>query len=524
MTAGNDRSATIYRRSGVTPVRAQVRGDRCSRGRRPYPLLRRGKEAGLTSQDKGSGGEARRSPTSHVPTHPMLSAFQARKVRLAAIPGVQEPIAPSLAAASPDPQSPAPGPTLRRSSRKRKPESVAGNEADQPQRRKKRDDRKVEANFRYFDAPADVPEPDLHSLTDEDISLSDQEILSQSHAQPQRVWSPSQPLLDSSDEEIETEAGGIQLTNASIPAPTAPFAVELDVNTFRLTPEECLALITIQEPATAVILPVHSIITLTGVYQLTVLQGGVMLMGVTLTSSDTSHTVFSPRLSPLPCIESLGNIDPAPSLISRVPDRLRPWISPEHAVILIRAHSTGIEGLGRVMRTFESMFQPSQLGSPTVDLGVPGVQVHMVPFCPIFPNSKNLLARKWTQQERNLEEFILPTAWDQEASHLLDGYSRLDGGSATIWRPIVCQITGPKSSGKSTFARMLSNRLATRYDFWNHATGTTAEPHTFSYAQVAIIDCDPGQSEFSPCGMVALTLVSKPLFGMQSALHEFVSN
>ena len=135
-------------------------------------------------------------------------------------------------------------------------------------------------------------------------------------------------------------------------------------------------------------------------------------------------------------------------------------------------------------------------------------------FCLIPPNSKNSLARKWTQQERNLEGFILPTAWDQEASHLLDAYSRLDGGSATVWRPIVCQITGPKSSGKSTFTRMLSNRLATRYDFWNHATGTTAEPHIFSYAQVAIIDCDPGQSEFSPCGMVALTVISKPLFGM----------
>ena len=35
----------------------------------------------------------------------------------------------------------------------------------------------------------------------------------------------------------------------------------------------------------------------------------------------------------------------------------------------------------------------------------------------------------------------------------------------------------------------------------------------FSYAQVAFLDCDPGQSEFSPSGMVALTVVSEPLFG-----------
>jgi polynucleotide 5'-hydroxyl-kinase GRC3/NOL9 len=440
----------------------QARGDRCSRGRRAYPLLRRGKGAELTFQDQGGDGEpARRSSTSHVPTDLMLSAFQARKVRLAATPGVEE-----LTAASPDPQSPAADPTPRRSSRKRKPESVTRSGADQPQRRKKTDDRQIKGGkVRYFDAPVDVPEPDLHSLTDEDISLSDQEILSQSHAQPQRAWSPSQPLLDSSDEEMETEAGGVQPTDASIVPSTAPFSAELDVNTFRLTPGECSTLISVEEPATAIILPAHSSITLTGVYQLTVLQGAVVLMGVPLTSSNVSHAVFSPKLSPLPCIESVGNTDPAPPLISHVPDRLRPCIFPEHAVILIRAHSTGIEGLGRVMRTFESMFQPSQPNNSVVDLGVPGVQVHAVCCRSVPPNNKNLLTRKWTQQERHLGRFALPMAWDQEASDLLDAHSRLDGGNFTALRPIVCQIIGPKSSGKSTFARMLSNRLATRYGF-----------------------------------------------------------
>ena len=310
----------------------------------------------------------------------MLSAFHARKVRLAATPGVQEPTAPSLAAANPDPQSPAPGSTPRRSSRKRKPESVTGNEANQPHRRKKTDDRRVDGKVRYFDAPLDVPEPDLHSLTDEDISLSDQEILSQSHARPQRAWSPSQPLLDSSDEETETEAGGVQPTDAPVAAATAPFAAELGVNTFPLTPEECFALISVEEPAAAIILPVLSNIALTGVYQLTVLQGSVMLMGVTLAASNISHTVFSPKLSPLPCIEALGNTDPISPLISNVHDRLRPWISPEHAVILIRARPTGIEGLGRVIRTFESMFQPSLPSGFTADLGVPGVRVHVVCF------------------------------------------------------------------------------------------------------------------------------------------------
>jgi polynucleotide 5'-hydroxyl-kinase GRC3/NOL9 len=378
MIGRNGRSVTIYRRSGASRARVRVAGDRYSLGRRLYPLLKRGTEAESTSQYGDGGGEGR-SSTSHVPGGLMLSAFQARKVRLAATSGVQEPAASSPTSTSLDPQSSAPDPTPKRSSRKRKPESVTGNDAEQTQRRKKTDDRKIEGKVRYFDVPVDVQELDLHSLTDEDISLSDQEILPQPHMRPQRAWSPSQPLLDSSDEEMETGAGGVQATNVSMTAPTAaPSSVEIDVNTFRLTPEECGALISIEEPAAAMILPVNSSTTLTGVYQLTVLQGAVMLMGVTLTSSNTSHAVFSPKLSPLPCIESLGNTDSASPLISHVPDRLRPWVSPDSAVILIRAHPTGIEGLGRVIRTFEGMFQSSQHGRAAIDLGIPGVHVHVV--------------------------------------------------------------------------------------------------------------------------------------------------
>jgi polynucleotide 5'-hydroxyl-kinase GRC3/NOL9 len=308
----------------------------------------------------------------------MLSAFQARRARLAAAPGVQEQTTTVPTAASHDLQSSAPEFTPRRSSRKRKPGSAARNETDQPQRRKKTDDRRFEGKVRYFDAPVDVPNPDLHSSADEDISLSDQEILSQSHSQPQRAWSPSQRSLDSSDGEMERGADGIQPIDAPIAASTVPFSAELDVNTFCLTPEECFALISLKEPATIMILPVRSSVTLTGVYQLTVLQGSVMLMGVTLTSPDTSHTVFSPKLSPLPCIESLGNIETASQSIDHVPDRLRPCISQERAVILIRAHSTGIEGLGRAMRTFEGIFCHSQPNTPTFDLGIAGVEVHMV--------------------------------------------------------------------------------------------------------------------------------------------------
>lgn len=379
MIGRNDRSATIYRLPGADRVRVRVTGDHYLQGRKVYPLLKHEKEAVPTSQHQDGGREGRGSSLNHVPFHLMLSAFHARKVRLAAASGVQEPAAPSLTPTDPDLQSPAPGNAPRRSSRKRKPESVTGNVAEQPQRRKKTDDRKHEGNVRYFDAPVVLPEPDSPLLTDDDVSLSDQELLSQPHVRPRRAWSPSQPLLDSSDEELESEVSDIQTTNTSIAAPTtAPFSAEIDTNTFRLTPKECFALISLEEPAAAMILPAHSNVTFTGVYQLTVLQGAVMVMGVTLVSSNVSHPVFSPKISPLPRVESLGNTGPASPLINRVPDRLRPWIPNDHAVVLICAHPTGIEGLGHIMRVFEGMFQPFRLSDSTVDLGIPGVRIHTV--------------------------------------------------------------------------------------------------------------------------------------------------
>ena len=324
-------------------------------------------------------GDGKRSLIGHVPIRLMLSAFHARKVRLAAVPGLQEPPTSPLTVASPDPHPPAPDNAPRHLSRKRKPEFVSENDVGQQQRRKKTDDRKPEAIARRFDVPANAPEPELQSLTDEEISLSDQELRSKSHVHQQRVWSPSEPILDSSDEEVEMEAeeGGIRTLDTSIAVHTTlPFSPEIDTNTFRLTPDECSALTSHEEPATVMILPVHFDIALVGVYQLMVLQGSVMVMGVTLVTASVSHAVFSPKLSPLPCIESLGNAGQTFPMITRLPDRLRVRISPDHAVVLIRAHTTGIEGLGRVMRTFESMFQPSQPAS--VDLGIPGVYVYNV--------------------------------------------------------------------------------------------------------------------------------------------------
>lgn len=67
-------------------------------------------------------------------------------------------------------------------------------------------------------------------------------------------------------------------------------------------------------------------------------------------------------------------------------------------------------------------------------------------------------------------------------------------------------ICGPKSSGKSTFAKLLVNRLLTlppppKQPMWKVPAG------------VLLLDLDPGQPEYSPPGQLSLVHVLEPNFG-----------
>lgn len=66
--------------------------------------------------------------------------------------------------------------------------------------------------------------------------------------------------------------------------------------------------------------------------------------------------------------------------------------------------------------------------------------------------------------------------------------------------PVVL-ICGPKSSGKSTFGRILCNRLL---------TSSSRRSKRASLPAVAVLDLDPGQPEYHPAGTVGLVHVKKP--------------
>ncbi len=101
--------------------------------------------------------------------------------------------------------------------------------------------------------------------------------------------------------------------------------------------------------------------------------------------------------------------------------------------------------------------------------------------------------------KRPLYPLETPPSWQRA----LESLSIPDGAvQGSIY--LVC---GPKSSGKSTFARMLANRLQT--------SSPAAEPRMgpLSAQQVYWLDLDPGQPEFSPSGHLSLVYVKRPVFG-----------
>ncbi|KAM0324828.1 hypothetical protein ACHAQA_007794 [Verticillium albo-atrum] len=91
-----------------------------------------------------------------------------------------------------------------------------------------------------------------------------------------------------------------------------------------------------------------------------------------------------------------------------------------------------------------------------------------------------------------IQDLVSHPAWNKKLAELVAGR----GDKA----PVVF-LCGPKSSGKSTFGRILANRLL---------TSPSQRPKR---PAVAVLDLDPGQPEYSPAGTMALVHVKSPNLG-----------
>ncbi|KAI0084166.1 hypothetical protein BDY19DRAFT_997886 [Irpex rosettiformis] len=291
-----------------------------------------------------------------------------------------------------------------------------------------------------------------------------------------RKWSPSAPLRSSDEEDVdepEDIATSFDFTPAVNQKPSQKPLLSTwrpikNQTVFTLGSEDLRALRLADTIAGRLCLVQKGDrLTLVGVYTLTVAYGSVTLAGTQLSPQSGSHRVFAPWSSPLPAIvcATPSNIHPG-SLAALSPD-LQEIISGADAAVIIQELSTGIEGLGKVCRTFENVFTLPG-ARPVDDIEMNGV--HYV-----------------EAGTHALSPFVIPSSWEQACCSVLQETEEASR--------LVYVVQGAKKTGKSSFARILSNSLLTKYK------------------KVAFLECDLGQSEFTPGGMTALNILDSPCFG-----------
>ncbi|KAI9015863.1 Pre-mRNA cleavage complex II protein Clp1-domain-containing protein [Phycomyces nitens] len=193
------------------------------------------------------------------------------------------------------------------------------------------------------------------------------------------------------------------------------------------------------------------------------------------------HPVFSPKTHSLLMITpSVKQAKPRRSdfetTIDQLDDHLGPMVSRLahfEAVFIMKDVTTGLEELDDLYPAYKGLFEfPRNTRKDEPILPINSLKG----FHPILNATTGVRALK------------TPISWDTEIDQLIHR-SSLDH------KPIISLVCGSKNLGKSSLSRHLVNRLLN------------------SYKQVAFIEADVGQTEFTPPGMVSLHILSSPILG-----------
>ncbi|KAF4585961.1 Polynucleotide 5'-hydroxyl-kinase GRC3 [Ophiocordyceps camponoti-floridani] len=187
-----------------------------------------------------------------------------------------------------------------------------------------------------------------------------------------------------------------------------------------------------------------------------VLKGEVTVAGAVLGPSRNVVWMHAPLCHAIPVLRTVGNT------------RLELHDDPE---------AEGLRRLGRLSPLFQNLWNDGPSG---------GGQVR-----PRGPTSFQFLGdSEDAPRGPVIQQLVCPPAWNMKLASIVE--------SASQHQPSVL-VCGPKSSGKSTFSRMLTNRLLTV---------------THRQSGVAVLDLDPGQAEYGPPGTVSLVRVRQPNLGV----------
>ena len=304
------------------------------------------------------------------------------------------------------------------------------------------------------------------------ITLDQQEPSPVLHERPlgPSPYSPSRPvvpLADSSDYASDASESEQLNTDLSqfLPYNRAPIEEPQILSTYRPIHGQNLFQLSLDEGsalglsghAITLILSPSATLSFVGTYRLRILRGFISLLGTIIPPSQVLHHVFAPRSSPIPVIEALAAHGESSKSLYDIPTRITSIIDEGDVIIVLQELRTGIEGLGRVMRTFEGVFHQAD---PERTSDIPLGGVHFVCSFILQGRSLRSLGTQVSQAVRGMHAFQVPPSW--EATFSVAPFLSADDTTG-LSKPHVLLVKGRKNSGKSTFARMLVNRLSSRY-------------------------------------------------------------
>ncbi|TGJ81868.1 hypothetical protein E0Z10_g6899 [Xylaria hypoxylon] len=196
-----------------------------------------------------------------------------------------------------------------------------------------------------------------------------------------------------------------------------------------------------------------------GSYGLRVESGEVTVYGATLKASKSVSWVHAPQSHALPVIRCTNEV-----------------------TLELQSHpnAQGLKDLGTLSPLFRKLWRES-LSSPSDGKDSRSRETFRI-----------LYTSEDGPKRAVLQDLKSPAEWNREMAAFI--------ASKDLAPSIM--ITGPKSSGKSTFGKILTNRLLTR---------THTHARRPSNRGIVVLDLDPGQPEYCGAGQIALVLVTKPV-------------
>ncbi|KAK9377200.1 uncharacterized protein V1513DRAFT_172725 [Lipomyces chichibuensis] len=232
-----------------------------------------------------------------------------------------------------------------------------------------------------------------------------------------------------------------------------------------------------------------------GQYSVRVIKGSISICSAKLIASTEFHKVFAPSTHPIPTIIADGKGKDIPNdtvrkeLMEFIPFDFTPTVNSFlqfDVIIAIRSLFTGMENIEKICQNLKNVWT-SPDGQNTRSYEV----LYRVPQPPpvlVTPEEG------WETRLRIISQRIR----DSTTSDVMKSRSE-------DFRPRIL-ICGPKSAGKSTFARLLTNSLIT-------SAGLAPDEIPNRSTDLAYLELDPGQPEFGPSGVLSLNVIDFPMLG-----------